>query len=249
MEKTIMVPIAESIYEDVIKEAAAMNMTITEVVNYYLTVDAPVPNEYNQPIEENVEDTVENRLAALERLTKLLEDVEPIELSELLNEPAVDESNMNRKYYSQFSLKPRIFKTEFTVVDAYEKFRFSNRFCYRMINTAQLPRVFNGFHSGTILKTIITADDARRKANGYLSHYVSTGYSAKDPKLPRQDKLIWQMLVIYKTPGLSPVRMGFLDIDAETGDVAPFTEEEIQLIRSRASAFVKAYTPSTKTLN
>ena len=93
---------------------------------------------------------------------------------------------------------------------------------------------------------IITADDARRKANGYLSRYVSTGYSAKDPELLQQDKLIWQVLVTYKTPGLSPVRMGFLDIDAETGDVTPFTQEEIQLIRSRASAFVNAYAPSTK---
>ena len=66
MEKTIMVPIAESIYEDVVNEAEAMNMTITEVVNYYLTVDTPVPNEYNRPIEEDeLEDTVENRIAAV----------------------------------------------------------------------------------------------------------------------------------------------------------------------------------------
>ena len=48
----ILVPIAEPIYQNVVNEANAKNMTISEVVNFYLTVDAPVPNEYNQPLEE-----------------------------------------------------------------------------------------------------------------------------------------------------------------------------------------------------
>ncbi|MEM7535812.1 MAG: hypothetical protein AAF639_26775 [Chloroflexota bacterium] len=75
---------------------------------------------------------------------------------------------------------------------------------------------------------IITSDDARRKANGYLSRSVSTGYSAKDPELLQQDKLKWQVLVTYKLAGLEPVCIEFLDIDAETGEVTPFTEEEVQ---------------------
>ena len=92
----------------------------------------------------------------------------------------------------------------------------------------------------------IPADDARRKANSYLARYVSTGYSAIDPELLILDTPVWQVLVQYKTPNLGPIRMGLLDVDAITGEIVPFTTDQIAAIRNRASAFVRLNTsPST----
>ncbi|MEM7536299.1 MAG: hypothetical protein AAF639_29210 [Chloroflexota bacterium] len=73
MEKTVMIPISESIYQDIVKEADASNSTVTQVANFYLTVDAPVPNEYNRlPEEDEVADTLENREVAFNRLITMV---------------------------------------------------------------------------------------------------------------------------------------------------------------------------------
>ena len=82
-----------------------------------------------------------------------------------------------------------------------------------------------------------------------MTEFVSTGYRAKDPDLIMLDTPVWQVMVYYKVPTLTPVRVGFLDVDAITGEVVPFTDEQIETIRDRASAFVEFNTSSTAVPN
>lgn len=94
-------------------------------------------------------------------------------------------------------------------------------------------------------QTRISGERATYKANNYLARHVSTCYGATAPELLLLDKEVWQVLVHFKTPNLGPLRVGFLDVDAETGKVISFTDEQIEIIRDQASAFVKHHTSSS----
>lgn len=94
-------------------------------------------------------------------------------------------------------------------------------------------------------QTRISGERATYRANNYLARYVSTCYGATAPELLLLDREIWQVLVYFKTPNIGPLRVGFLNVDAKTGQVIPFTDEEIKTIRDQASAFVKHHTSSS----
>lgn len=96
-----------------------------------------------------------------------------------------------------------------------------------------------------LLQPKISGERAMYKANNYLARHVSTCFGATEPVFLPLERLVWQVMVYFKTPNLGPLYLGFLDIDAETGEVTPFIEQEIIAMRSRASAFVKSYASSS----
>ncbi|MEZ4706895.1 MAG: hypothetical protein R3A44_06815 [Caldilineaceae bacterium] len=91
---------------------------------------------------------------------------------------------------------------------------------------------------------VITGDQAIYAANGYLAEYVSTCFGAAEPILLSLEQLTWQVLVYFKQPFMKPFNLAFLDVDAETGKVHPFTKHQIATLLTRADAFAKLNPPS-----
>ena len=92
---------------------------------------------------------------------------------------------------------------------------------------------------------VFSADDARRRANSYLVSCVSTGYRGINPELIPLTPLVWQLVIQYKVPTLPPIRVGFLEVNAQTGEVIPLSPTQIEIIRERACAYLTANAPST----
>ncbi|MCB9149470.1 MAG: hypothetical protein H6645_00325 [Caldilineaceae bacterium] len=90
----------------------------------------------------------------------------------------------------------------------------------------------------------ITNEQAVYVANGYLAEHVSTCFGAAEPVLLFLERLTWQVLVYFKQPFMKPFNLAFLDVDAETGKVYPFTEYQIETLLTRADAFAKLNPPS-----
>lgn len=100
--------------------------------------------------------------------------------------------------------------------------------------------------SDTALQALLfSAEDARRRANGYLVRYVSTGYQGINPELLPLASPVWQLVVQYKAPTLPPIRVGFLEVNAQTGEVIPLSSDQITTIRERAREYLAATAPST----
>ena len=95
----------------------------------------------------------------------------------------------------------------------------------------------------------ISAEDARRRANSYLVGYVSTGYRGIEPELVQLDPPVWQLVIQYKVPTLPSIRVGFLDVNAVTGEALPLTNDQIEKIRERARAFLTINAPPTAVPN
>lgn len=91
----------------------------------------------------------------------------------------------------------------------------------------------------------ITGEQARRRANGYLTKSVSMYFGAVDPLFLPLESPIWQVSVIFLRNQLGPVHLGFLDIDAQTGQVVPLTDQQIHQLRQRAHAYVTSHSLST----
>lgn len=90
-----------------------------------------------------------------------------------------------------------------------------------------------------IPKPEITGERAAAKARNYLCKYVGISFGAEEPKLLQLDRLIWQVTVFFKLPYMQPYPVAFLDVDAITGDVNQFSDEEIEIYLSRARAYAK----------
>lgn len=91
----------------------------------------------------------------------------------------------------------------------------------------------------------VTGDQARRRANGYLTKYVSMYFGATNALFLPLEPPIWQLSVIFRRNQLEPVQLGFLDIDAQTGQVIPLTDQQIHQLRQRAHAYVISHSRST----
>lgn len=91
----------------------------------------------------------------------------------------------------------------------------------------------------------ITGERAAAKARNYLCKYVGISFGAGDPKLLQLDRLTWQVTVYFKLPYMQPYPVAFLDIDATTGDIIQFSDEEIEIHLSRARAYAKVNPSST----
>ncbi len=73
----------------------------------------------------------------------------------------------------------------------------------------------NDIHQETLLRPQMTGARATYKAKGYLAAYISACYGASDPVLVQLDRLVWQVLIHFKTPHERSLRVGFLNIDTE----------------------------------
>lgn len=95
------------------------------------------------------------------------------------------------------------------------------------------------------LPTSITGEEARLKANGYLTKHVGMFFGATSPLFLPLDKPVWQLTIFFQRYGIGPVQLAFLDVDAETGQVIPLTDAQIQRTQGRARAFAKGSPPRT----
>ncbi len=104
----------------------------------------------------------------------------------------------------------------------------------------------NGIHQESLPQPTITGERATYKANGYLTMHVGMFFGAEEPNLlALPDRLVWQVLVTFLMYDVGPFPVGFLDVDANTGQVVPFTETQIEMILNRTDAFVKLNPSST----
>lgn len=94
-----------------------------------------------------------------------------------------------------------------------------------------------------------SAEDARHRANSYLVGCVSTGYRAINPEFITMTPPIWQLVIQYKVPTLSPIRVGFLEVNAQTGEVTALSSSQIKAIRERVHAYLTANAPSAAVPN
>jgi hypothetical protein len=95
----------------------------------------------------------------------------------------------------------------------------------------------------------VLAEYARRKANGYLVQSVNMYLGAEEPIFLPLARPVWQVEVYFKMDDLGPFAVEFLDVDARTGEVIPYTEQQIQQIYERTDAFVKSSSlPPTRTV-
>lgn len=89
-------------------------------------------------------------------------------------------------------------------------------------------------------RSIQSGEQATRRANNYLAKYIGIHFMATDPELIQLDNSIWQVIISYKIPGLSPFRVGFLDIIESTGEAVPISDENKQFLIERANAFLES---------
>ena len=81
----------------------------------------------------------------------------------------------------------------------------------------------------------VPPDLARHRANGYLAREVALFVIASEPVLILRDHPCWRLPVVLRLRGLGNVaEVGDIDVDAQTGEVQPLSEEEIQSLRKRA---------------
>lgn len=93
----------------------------------------------------------------------------------------------------------------------------------------------------------LSADQATRKANGYLVMEVGMFFGAKDPVFLPLTRPVWQVMVYFQMYDVGPLNVGFLDVDAITGQVIPLPVDQIETMLDKADAFVICYSPATAT--
>jgi hypothetical protein len=88
---------------------------------------------------------------------------------------------------------------------------------------------------------------ARRRASRYLGDLLSMYYDGADPLFVPGDPPVWQVTIIFKMYDVGPFTLGVLDVDAKTGEPLAIPSEQIERIRERTRAIVRAQTPATTT--
>lgn len=93
----------------------------------------------------------------------------------------------------------------------------------------------------------ISGEKAAAKASNYLCKHVSISFGAEEPKLLQLEQLTWQVTVYFKLPYVAAFPVAFLDVDATTGEVSKFSDDQVDTYLKRASAYAKIHAPSTTT--
>jgi hypothetical protein len=76
---------------------------------------------------------------------------------------------------------------------------------------------------------------AQITANGYLSDYVSLFAKTERPVLITGDRPLWRATVFLRLRGHGRVcDLGVIDVDAQTGEVMPLSQKQLQAMRKRA---------------
>ena len=92
----------------------------------------------------------------------------------------------------------------------------------------------------------ITADAARRKANGYLTAYVSLFIKAGSSIFIPGEIPLWRMTTFLRLRGHGWVAtVGFIEVNALTREVVPLTPEQITEMKGRAHDAVASIEFST----
>ena len=85
----------------------------------------------------------------------------------------------------------------------------------------------------------VSPDQARRRANGFLSREVALFAEADTPVLMLGSRPIWRMNVHLMLRGKGDLgQIGILDVDAVTGEVIPLSEQQIREIQIHARTIV-----------
>lgn len=89
----------------------------------------------------------------------------------------------------------------------------------------------------------ISADDARRKVNGFLLNNVSyLIVGEKHPELVIGERVVWRVGVNHSLPGFGEIgRIGIIDVDVETGAIVPVTAQYIDEMIHRAKTLATSY--------
>lgn len=91
----------------------------------------------------------------------------------------------------------------------------------------------------------ISALEARRVADKYLTLHVGIAFSTTEPVFVPLEQPVWQFTIRFRLPRLGTLAMmGTIDVEAETRKVCVLSKKRIQEIQKRANAIVE-YSTST----
>jgi hypothetical protein len=107
------------------------------------------------------------------------------------------------------------------------------------------PLVLQAQFSGEIP---VPPDLARRRANGYLAREVALFLTAGDPVLVLGEQPYWRIPAVLCLRGLGELAdVGFVDVNARTGQVAALSDESMQTMRTRAHDIASRLASSPET--
>ncbi|HLF03001.1 MAG TPA: hypothetical protein VI547_13550 [Anaerolineales bacterium] len=92
---------------------------------------------------------------------------------------------------------------------------------------------------------------ARRRATGFVGMEVLMAVRMGEPVLVTGERLRWRVPIYFSLPGIkSPephAALGFVDVDASSGEVIAPSAEEIAVIRDRANVIASGSSRSAET--
>ncbi len=93
----------------------------------------------------------------------------------------------------------------------------------------------------------ISPTRARRKANGYLAREVAMTLLAHNPRLVVAAQPVWRFDIDLCLPNRGRVAtLGTIDVDAEAGNVVPFSADAIDELLKAANALAASFaSPAT----
>ena len=87
---------------------------------------------------------------------------------------------------------------------------------------------------------------ARRTVNRYLGHHVTMMTLAGDPTLHIGKDTVWRVPILFAAPHTGPVAtIGYINVDAISGDLHPLTQDEIEQKLKFADALAANLPPFT----
>jgi hypothetical protein len=89
----------------------------------------------------------------------------------------------------------------------------------------------------------ISADDARRRVNGYLLNSLShLMVSAREAELVIGERVLWRVPINHTLPGFGSIgRIGVIEVDVETGELIALSIEQIEEMKRRAKTLAGSY--------
>jgi hypothetical protein len=90
---------------------------------------------------------------------------------------------------------------------------------------------------------------AQMNANGYLADHIALSVKADRPVFVAGDRPVWRATAFLRLCGHGRVcDLGVIDVDAQTGEVVPLPETQLQAMRKRAHDAAKRTTLAAATL-
>lgn len=95
----------------------------------------------------------------------------------------------------------------------------------------------------------VSPDEARRRANGYLSRYVAMALQASEPRLILGDRdPMWRLSMdLILRPIGKVASLGYIEVDAQTREVTPLSPADIEVIHAKVNAIATSLTPTPTT--